>query len=133
MSAVPVHKPIIITRPKPQLRVEQGTRPSVASVVLARSAVFCMLSLCTFYGSSLAGQVMVEKARRDGISAVQRAKEAVKEDLLLRSQVQSLTRASAIDAWAEENGMVSPDLIVAQMTPTADTSTEKNAHAQAVH
>jgi hypothetical protein len=111
MSAVPVQKPIIVTRPKPQLRVEQGVRPRAASSVLAKTVVFGVLTLGVFFSSSLAGQVMVEKARRDGIRATERLKAAAKEEAILRDRVLSMTRESAITAWAQENGFVSPELL----------------------
>jgi hypothetical protein len=133
MSAVPVQKPIIVTRPKPQLRVEQGIRPSVVSKAFANVVVFSALSLSFFFSSSLAGQVMVEKARREGLSSTQRAKLAVKEESLLRERVQSITRASAIAAWAEQNHFIPPEELVADatssdsshVTPGAQTDKEK--------
>jgi hypothetical protein len=109
MSAFPVQKPIIVVRPKPQLRVEEGVKPAVGSVVLARVAVFGVLTLSIFFSSSLAGQVMVEKARRDNLRAVSRAKEATKEEAMLRDTVQALTRSSAIDTWAQQNNFVAPE------------------------
>jgi hypothetical protein len=112
MSAVPVQKPIVVTRPKPQLRVEQGIRPSTLSRVVARSVVFGVLTLGIFFASSLAGQVMVEKARRDGIRAAERLKTAGKEQAILRDRVLSMTRSSTVSAWAQENGFVSLDAIV---------------------
>ncbi|HVT13437.1 MAG TPA: hypothetical protein VHE55_14315 [Fimbriimonadaceae bacterium] len=117
MSAVPVQKPIIVTRPKPQLRVEQGTAPSTASRVLSRSAALASVTLAVFFASSLAGQVMVEKARRDGLHAVGRARDAAKEVALLRQSVQDMTQPSRVDEWAQENGFVSPDSLVAQSSP----------------
>lgn len=109
MSAVPVQKPIIISRPKPQLRIEQGARPALRARILAGSVRFSVIAVCVFFASSLFGQVMLENARRDGIRAVQRAKQAAKDQALLRDRVLALTRASAIDAWAEANGFVSPE------------------------
>jgi hypothetical protein len=111
MSAVPVQKPIIVTRPKPQLRVEQGVRPSTLSRVASRAVVFGVLTVGVFFASSLAGQVMVEKARRDGIRASQRLKSASKEQAILRDRVLSMTRASSVSAWAQENGFVSLDTV----------------------
>ncbi len=119
MSAVPVQKPIIIARPKPQLRVEVGTRPSVGSKATARTVIFGVLMFSVFFSSSLAGQVMVEKARREGMRMIERSRATSKEVGLLRDQVQSMTRASAIDAWAQANGLVAPEAL--------------NANAQAKH
>ena len=132
MSAVPVQKPIIVPRPKPQLRVEQGVRPAVGSKVLARSALFGALTLSVFFASSLAGQVMVEKARRDGMHAVQRAKDAVKEESLLREQVQSMTRSSAVDTWAQEHGFVAPEALSAQASSDSNSGSETSTDAKTV-
>jgi len=129
MSAVPVHKPIIVPKPRPELRVEQGVKPAVGTNVLTRSIAFCVLTLSIYFVSSLSGQVMVEKARREGLSAVTRAKDAVKEEAMLREKVQALTRASAVDTWAEENGFVAPEALSAQVP--ADSDAEKSANAQA--
>ncbi|HWA84297.1 MAG TPA: hypothetical protein VG820_12710, partial [Fimbriimonadaceae bacterium] len=118
-------KPILVTRPKPQLRVEQGTAPSVASRVLTKSATLVAVTLAVFFASSLSGQVMVEKARRDGLRAVGRAKDAAKEVALLRQSVQDMTQPSRIDAWAEENGFVSPDSLVALSSPDAQKTDAK--------
>ena len=115
MSAVPAQKPIIVPRPaRPQLRVEIGVQPSVKSKVFAKSALFAVLTLSFFFSSSLAGQVMVEKARRDGLHAVERARDASKETAILRDRVQDLTRGSAIDSWALENGFTTPELMAMQ-------------------
>jgi hypothetical protein len=109
MSAFPVQKPIIVTRPKPQLRVEEGAKPAVASQALARAACFGVLTLSVLLSSSLAGNVMLEKARRDNLRAVSRAKEATKEEAVLREKVQSMMRSSAIDRWALQNNFVAPE------------------------
>ncbi len=60
---------------------------------------------------------MVEKARREGIRAVERNKDAAKEVALLRDKVQAMTRSSAIDSWAEINHFVAPESMVAQTAP----------------
>lgn len=111
MSAVPVQKPIVITRPRPDLRVEQGGRVSVASTVGAKAMQFGLMTLCIFLCSSLAGQVMVEKARRDGLKATSRAKDAGKAESLLRAQIQELTSTAAVDAWAQTHGYFAPEVL----------------------
>lgn len=124
MSAVPVQKPIIVTRPKPQLRIEQGTKPRANSKVLTRSILFGVLTLSVFFASSLVGQVMVEKARREGIRSVERAKDAAKDVALLRDRFQSMSRASAIDGWALSHDLIAPESITAEQ----DSSDVKTVH-----
>ncbi|HTQ09619.1 MAG TPA: hypothetical protein VMI31_06065 [Fimbriimonadaceae bacterium] len=133
MSAVPVNKPIIIARPKakPELRVEQGTRPSILSLLLAKAVLFAMLTLGIYFASSLAGQVMVEKARRDGLRAVERNQAASKEVAFLRDQVQAITDSSAIASWAELNHMIPPEGLVAQ-TDAPPVAKGKDGNAKAV-
>jgi P2-related tail formation protein len=63
----------------------------------------------TFSAFSLAGQVMVEKARRDGIRAAQRARAASGEISALRLRVQALTSSSSIEQWAVTNGFTPAD------------------------
>ena len=125
MSAVPVQKPIIVARPKPQLRIELGTKPRANSKALTRSVLFGALTLSVFFASSLVGQVMVEKARRDGIHAVARAKDAAKDVALLRDRFQAMSRASAIDAWAISHDLVPPESLTAQQEPS---DVEKSVH-----
>lgn len=120
MSAVPVQKPIVVTRPKPQLRVEQGVRPSAISRIATKSVVFGVMTLSIFFASSLAGQVMVEKARRDGIRAAERLKAATKEEAILRDRVLSMTRSSSVSAWAQENGFVSLDTVAEESGAQTD-------------
>jgi hypothetical protein len=130
MSAVPVQKPIIVTRPKPQLRVEQGVRPAVASKVIAKTALFGVIALSCYFSSSLAGQVMVEKARRDGLRSVERSKAAVKEESLLRQSVLSMTQASAVATWAEQNHFIPPEELVAEAASPESKIENQNSNIQ---
>lgn len=111
MSAVPVDKPLVVTRPQPQLRVEVGVKPGTRSLVLRRAMLFGVLALSTFMASSLGGMVMVEKARREGIHAVDRAKSAAKDEAILRDRVQTMTGPAAVDSWAEQHGFVAPEAL----------------------
>ena len=65
---------------------------------------FTIVAGMTCFMFSLLGNVMVEKARRDSIRSVERARYAARESAVLREQVQSLTNAYAIDEWARANG-----------------------------
>lgn len=120
MSALPVLEPYVepavVTRPRPRPQTEtvvielprhrttrkpatkSGTRPLVANAVS-----FIALASVTFCSVSLAGQVLVEKARRDGISASARARTASLEIAELRQRVQDLTSSRSIEEWAATN------------------------------
>lgn len=109
MSAVPAIRAPWKTRSehRPALRVVSGTRWRPR--VLAAATVFVTVGGLTFFASSLLGHVMVEKARREGISARGRAMEARKAESTLRSRIDSLTSLGAVEAWAQAHGFVAPD------------------------
>lgn len=108
MSAVPISRPNIDTRPR--LRVVQGTRPSVATQFLNGALAFGLVTLFVFGGSSLAGHVMVEKARRDGIRAAQRLQSAKSAQSVLSVQIAKLSDEKDLILWAKRNGFVAPDV-----------------------
>jgi hypothetical protein len=57
------------------------------------------------YGAStMAGQVALERARQDGISAVARARAAVKAETSLQSRLSVLQNSDQIDSWANTHG-----------------------------
>jgi len=87
--------------------VVAGRRTRVNTAALL--TLFLVVGGSTFFASSLAGHVMVEKARREGISARQRAGDARKAGALLRARVDALTSLGAVEAWANSHGFVAPD------------------------
>jgi hypothetical protein len=66
----------------------------------------------TFLVSSLTGQVMVEKARREGIRSMQRAMDARKVEAVLRHRLDSITGLTSVDEWAKTHGFFAPDQLV---------------------
>jgi hypothetical protein len=82
------------------------------AVFIARGTLFLALTAVTCATSSLAGQVMVEKARREGIRAAERASVAKNAEAALRTQVNLLTSDRSIETWAQENGFVTIDSTV---------------------
>ena len=107
MSAVPIYKPQVETRP--QLRVVPGTGPTVATQIVRSVLTFTLVALFVFGMSSLAGHVMVEKARREGIRAKQRLGSATTAQSVLAKQIEALSNDSDLEAWALRNGCVAPD------------------------
>jgi hypothetical protein len=81
---------------------------------------FCVLAASTYLVSSMSGQVMVEKARRDGITAQRRATEAKRAEAGLRSRINELTGFSNLEAWALAHGFVASDQ---PSLPSGDTAT----------
>lgn len=107
MSAVPISKPYIETRP--QLRVVPGTGPSTATQVLRGLIAYVTIAVFAFGASSLAGHVMVEKARREGIRANQRLISAMAAQSVLTKQIEALSDQKDLELWATRNGFVAPD------------------------
>jgi hypothetical protein len=104
----------VIARPQP--------KANVMSEVLSRSMVFAFFASAAFLGTTLGGHVMVEKARREGIRAVERSFAASRDATSLRQRVEVLTSEKSIEDWARLNGFVASDL-------AAKPSSEGN-HAQ---
>lgn len=111
MSAVPATRTTTGPAVRPQLRVHVRPKPSIGSVVLNRFFAFSCIAIFAFFVSSLCGQVMVEKARREGIKALSRAVDARKEEASLRRRIDSLSSLSSIDDWARTHGFVSPESV----------------------
>jgi hypothetical protein len=109
MSAVPATRPIVQTRPS--LRVVTRSRADVMRAILTRCAVFGFVALATSAGTSLSGHVMVEKARRDGIRAAERAREARSAEAVLRQKVNNLTSLFSVQEWALTHGFQAPDAL----------------------
>jgi hypothetical protein len=144
MSAIPVIEPIIEQAPSvrtpsrrpapvvielPRTRVPRQqvariqTRKRTSNLV-STSACFVAVSAITFCSLSLVGQVMVEKARRDGIRASARARAAANQVAELRGNIQALVSAGGIEAWAIEQGFIPVDALpVAKAVPPHGTIT----------
>jgi hypothetical protein len=67
----------------------------------------------TYLVSSMTGQVMVEKARREGISASGRALEARKVEAELGKRLDMLTSFASVDEWAKTHNFLPPDQLAA--------------------
>lgn len=108
MSAVPIYRPHIETRP--QLKVVSGVRPSLGKRIVAEALGFSVIVLFVFGASSLLGHVKVEEARRDGIRAEQRMKVATNAQSILANQIEALSNTDQLKRWALNNGFVAPDV-----------------------
>lgn len=102
-------------RPRPRSQAKTKT----AAVALGRTMAFLVLASATYLTSSMAGQVMVEKARRDGISAQRRAAEAKRAEVSLRARINELTGFSNLDSWATAHGLVASEQPI---IPSGDTT-----------
>lgn len=107
MSAIPASRPISASRRK--ARTQARARTNVWGSILGGAALFAVVAVATFLASSMAGQVMVEKARREGISAQRRASDARRAEAALRSRISELTGFTAMENWALSHGYIAPD------------------------
>lgn len=122
MSAIPIGRPL---KGRSERR-EQARRRSEAWGNIANSAaLFICIAGTVYLVSSMVGQVMVEKARREGIRAASRSIEAKKAESMIRRHVEALTSLSAVDEWASAHGFLAPDKQVqpGQAQPKAEVTT----------
>lgn len=112
MSAIPMTAPAISPRSAPSARARNapifGARSGAATfqMVAVRLLVFGMIMAVAYGFSSLAGQTMMEQARREGIRSQERARQARMDVSILRQRVDRLTSMKSIDGWALSHGMV---------------------------
>jgi len=102
-------EPIIIELPIKRTqrgRVKPSETQKHVSTVLGQIVGFCIVTGLAYAAFSLVGQVMVEKARRDGIHAMTRAQAASRDIAELRASVQDLSSSRSISDWAAANGFI---------------------------
>jgi hypothetical protein len=63
----------------------------------------------TYWGSSIAGHGLTLEARREGMRATERAREAKAAVALLRERVGRLSSVESLDSWAALRGFVLPE------------------------
>src|SRR5688572_33048980 len=124
MSAIPATGPSTTTTERRQhrSRSEPERRPARRvmtrrqardrSATWAKVTGFVIIAGLTFMASSLAGQVMVEKARREGLRASERAREARKVEAVLRQKIDYLGSLGTVEAWATSHNFVAPDGVI---------------------
>lgn len=105
MSAIPASSSYTYAKSR------KRARPLTVSLadVAVYSLFFAILVGITWIVSSLAGNVMVEKARRECIQSAKRAREARSSVVVLRRSIDSMTTYSAISDWATSHGFCAPD------------------------
>jgi hypothetical protein len=111
MSAVPATN--TTTTAAPRLRARVARRSKTQTALKSRALAFATIVASTYLVSSLFGQVMVEKARREGISAVARASDARKMEAVLTRRLDSLTSLTSVDQWAKTHNFFPPDQLAA--------------------
>lgn len=108
MSAIPISKPHIHARPKRTLA--PNARKAVLADFIVVAAAFSLIVLLVFGASNLAGNVMVERARRDGINANQRLRAAIAAQATLAREIEALSNEEDLLAWGKRNGFIAPQM-----------------------
>lgn len=102
-----------------RVRIVRRQTPSILGALAIRGALFGSLFLATFISHSVMGQVAVEKARQEELTARGRAVEAKRAETEIRARVDALTSATAVQQWATARSYVAPG------TQNADPKTAK--------
>lgn len=105
MSAIPVGRAGVLTRPQLRTRAQVKARANVA----ARTFLFMTVAAGSYVAATLSGQVLLEQARRQSLSSQARTTEARQAESVLRHQVDELSSLASIAAWARANGFSAPD------------------------
>lgn len=106
MSAIPIYREAFLTR---QGRTRSRRRSALGVAIATRAAWFGILVAVTYLASSLSGNVMMEKARREGLRAQDRAQAAQKAEFVLRQSIDAMTGLSALHDWALGHGFKAPE------------------------
>lgn len=76
----------------------------VLSTIVSRLIVFGVVAIATYFMSSMAGQVQMEQARKEGARAKLRLMEAERSADDLARKVSALQDETRVALWAESNG-----------------------------
>lgn len=107
MAAIPAYRTATVL--SHSLRSTPTARAMPQVNLTAAILAFAGLT-CVFYSAaSLAGSVLAEQARRDGLVAAARSKAATQEMNFLQRRLDGLKSLGAVDRWAAQNGFVAPD------------------------
>ena len=107
MAAIPALRTTTVLTPAYRAAPAARAMPHVnlSAAILA----FVGLTYIFYSAASLAGSVLAEQARRDGLTAAARAKAATQEMTFLQRRLDGLKSLGAVDRWAAQNGFVAPD------------------------
>ena len=107
MASIPVLRTTTVL--SPTYRSSPAARALPQVNVSAAILAFVGLTYVFYSVASLAGSVLAEQARRDGLVATARAKAATQEMTFLQRRLDRLKSLGAVDQWAAQNGFVAPD------------------------
>lgn len=107
MASIPVSRTTTVLAPT--YRVATRARVRGKSNLLTAAVAFLGLTYASFSAASLAGSVLTEQARREGIQAMARTRAARMAEATIAAQVDELKSLRVIDQWARQNGFVAAD------------------------
>lgn len=102
-----------------------------ASRILGHVAAFSAVIAVSYGVSSLAGNTLMEKARREGLNAQARSRQAKMDVALLRDRIERLTSMQSVEQWASFRGFVSPDQLFAIQARQAAAEEQMGARVHA--
>jgi hypothetical protein len=108
----PARRTATYARPRPAAYTRQIVRTrsrrrssSVLSVFMTKAVALTVVAAAAYGASTLAGQTMMEQARREGLRAQERSRQARMDVGLLRERVARLSSMKTIENWAAMSGM----------------------------
>lgn len=107
MSAIPVYRDSYLARAPVRRRSHRFA--DIAYAIACRIVLFGLIAVAVYVASALTGNVMMEKARREGLDAQERARAARSAEVALRESIDSLTSLSALNDWACAHGFRAPE------------------------
>jgi hypothetical protein len=107
MSAIPVYRDSYLSQAATRRRSHRFA--DAAYLIACRILLFALVAAVAYVASALTGNVMMEKARRDGILAQERAREARAAEGALRESIDDMTSLDALNDWACAHGFSAPE------------------------
>jgi hypothetical protein len=108
VAPVVVARPTVETRPDIAVRgrVVRRVRRNPLAEVCTRTAVLALAVGSVYVTSTLAGYVVLERARQSARHGAERAAYARAEAKAAREGIEALTNPAALRAWADAHGFV---------------------------
>jgi len=107
MSAIPIYRESYLARAGSRRRSHRFA--DAAYLFMCRVLLFGLIAAVVYVASALTGNVMMEKARRDGILAQERARAARAAEGALRESIDEMTSLDALNDWACAHGFSAPE------------------------
>jgi hypothetical protein len=98
-----------------------GVRDFIVSLAPS-TGLFLTVALATTFVASLVGQVSLERARREGISASGRAAVAENTRNDAEASLNATTGAFNVRSWARDHGFVEADAVAGSSTPKSKSN-----------